>query len=707
MSTQPKPRSLADQFRSWSDEQLTVLLQARPDLGLPAPTSSRQLASRAVEMRSTLMAMAELSSFELLVLQSLCQEEELDADQDEIEAAVGHLTELGLVWGDPPTTTSTVRDRLLAATGPEELDPTQLTPTQLALLQQLDQRFSDGSLPAQPGPATELIESGWLSIVDKRDVRLTWNARLALRRQTGRPLSEPPDVPTSPREAELVDRMAAGAAFEVCRRVEVLLDRWSIHPPPKLRSGGLGVRDLKAVTELLHVDSWEAGLIVELAHATGLLGTGPTMEIDNAWLPSREYDEWLRLPVHERWLNLAWSWLENDREIGLVGTRVDNKRVNALAPGLRNSWIAQLREDMLTQMPQVVGETLAATTGLPALRERIKWAHPMRATGRPEAIAELLKEASAIGVTGLDGLSTLGRALLDEDAAPDLSTIFPAPIKHVLLQADLTAVAPGPLSTDVAQRIAKLADVESRGGATVHRFSADSIRRAFDAGWTAGEIHDFLAGISRTEVPQPLTYLVDDVARRFGTLRVGGIESFLRSDDPGVLNELLHLPALADLRLRQIAPTVVICDVPLETLLERIRETGLAPMVEAPDGSVQVNEPREWRAIRYEMVSPASFARDIAHINAMINSIRVGDEAEANGTNQGSENDPGDIIATLRQALEGRRNLVVTYVGNDGTLSERIVQPIRVQDGQLFAIDLRSTRRRFFSIHRIFKLRAL
>ena len=73
-------------------------------------------------------------------------------------------------------------------------------------------------------------------------------------------------------------------------------------------------------------------------------------------------------------------------------------------------------------------------------------------------------------------------------------------------------------------------------------------------------------------MPQSLTYLVDDVSRRFGTLRAGHAESFLRSDDETALAELLHAPGADALRLRRIAPTVVISDVPLGTLLPRIRE---------------------------------------------------------------------------------------------------------------------------------------
>ncbi|MDO3398292.1 hypothetical protein QWJ41_21460, partial [Nocardioides sp. SOB44] len=45
------------------------------------------------------------------------------------------------------------------------------------------------------------------------------------------------DVPTQPtveRSAAMVDKVAAGAAFEAVRRVELLLDHWGTHPPAAL-----------------------------------------------------------------------------------------------------------------------------------------------------------------------------------------------------------------------------------------------------------------------------------------------------------------------------------------------------------------------------------------------------------------------------------------------------------------------------------------
>ncbi|MCZ9337956.1 helicase-associated domain-containing protein, partial [Streptomyces sp. TRM76130] len=56
-------------------------------------------------------------------------------------------------------------------------------------------------------------------------------------------------------------------------------------------------------------------------------------------------------------------------------------------------------------------------------------------------------------------------------AARVLAPLLPEPLDHVLLQADLTAVAPGPLQRPLAELLDAVADVESKGGATVYRFT--------------------------------------------------------------------------------------------------------------------------------------------------------------------------------------------------------------------------------------------
>ncbi|MGI8646088.1 MAG: hypothetical protein ACR2JD_07205, partial [Nocardioides sp.] len=59
------PRTLADQLRGWSDEQLARLLAARPDLAVPAPQDSAQLASRAGTKASLTRVVDQLTHLEL------------------------------------------------------------------------------------------------------------------------------------------------------------------------------------------------------------------------------------------------------------------------------------------------------------------------------------------------------------------------------------------------------------------------------------------------------------------------------------------------------------------------------------------------------------------------------------------------------------------------------------------------------------------
>ncbi|NED20170.1 helicase-associated domain-containing protein, partial [Streptomyces sp. SID9913] len=156
-------------------------------------------------------------------------------------------------------------------------------------------------------------------------------------------------------------------------------------------------------------------------------------------------------------------------------------------------------------------------------------------------------------------------------AARLLAPLLPEPLDHVLLQADLTAVAPGPLQRPLADVLDVLADVESKGGATVYRFTPGSVRRALDAGQTAADLHAFLAAHSRTPVPQPLAYLIDDVARRHGHLRVGAASAYVRCDDDAVLNEILADKRAAGLGLRRLAPTVLAARTDPAGLLEGLR----------------------------------------------------------------------------------------------------------------------------------------
>ncbi|MBT2467348.1 helicase C-terminal domain-containing protein, partial [Streptomyces sp. ISL-66] len=314
-----------------------------------------------------------------------------------------------------------------------------------------------------------------------------------------------------------------------------------------------------------------------------------------------------------------------------------------------------------------------------------------------------------------------GRALLaGGDPAPLLAPLLPEPVDHVLLQADLTAVAPGPLRRALADVLAVLADVESKGGATVYRFTPGSVRRALDAGHTAVDLQAFLTEHSRTPVPQPLSYLIDDVARRHGHLRVGAASSYVRCDDDGMLNEILADKRSAGLGLRRLAPTVLAAQAEPGALLDGLRGMGYAPAAESRTGDVLVSRADAHRTPARSAPVPVPDGPpvpDATLLGAALRAIRAGDaaatavrkEPAASGTSGSAGGAAGalprtsaaETLATVQAAALTGSAVWIGYVNADGAASQRVIAPVRVEGGFVTGYDHTADEVRTYALHRI------
>lgn len=562
-------------------------------------------------------------------------------------------------------------------------------------------------------PIERLLARGLLAASGDRNVVLPREVALYLRggRLTREPVPAPPRPDGRAHALDLVDRMAAGEAFTLVRGVEELLEFWSVAAPGVLRSGGLGVRDLRRAAEELDEPEWVAALYAELAHAAGLLAVSET--VDGEWLPTVAYDLWRGRELPDRWAGLARTWLATTRVPGLVGERDDRDRAyNALGDGLDRGGAPETRHRVLRALADAPPGTAA---GPDEVRALLDWWQPRRrGRFRDLMVDTVLREAERLGLTGRGALAGYARALLDGAAEPEvrdaLAEVLPEPVDHVLLQADLTAVAPGPLTQDLARELALAADVESTGGATVYRFSETSVRRALDAGRSAEELTAFLERHSRTPVPQPLRYLIADVARRHGRIRVGTASAYVRCDDPATLDELLASRHAAPLRLHRIAPTVLVSRTSRAALLDTIRAAGYAPMGESFDGDLVITRPDARRAPERPRSRPASGGRrapDDDVLTAAVRAIRAGDEAAT--ALRRPITAPGDepprsaaaTIAALTQAVQAGRRVWIGYLDAQGQASSRIVEPARVEGGYLTAYDATRAAVHRFSLHRI------
>ncbi|REE96382.1 helicase-associated domain-containing protein [Thermomonospora umbrina] len=567
-------------------------------------------------------------------------------------------------------------------------------------------------------PIDRLLARGLLAATDDRTVTLPREVALHLRGGllfrdvTARPPMA--DVPSA-RSPELVIRTAAGQAFTTVRLVEELLERWGVQPPSALRSGGLGVRDLRAAAVLLDVEEWRAALLAETAYAAGLLARSGERGVDGDWLPTRAYDLWRLRETADRWTELAAAWLDTDRVAGLAGDRDERDRViNALGDEPVRGGAPQIRRAAL----RALGESGGAMDA-DLVRARLAWEQPRRrGVLRDRLVGWTLREAETLGLTGFGVLAPYAAALLDGRGAVGLAAHLPKPVDTVLIQADLTAVAPGPLVPELARELALAADVESTGGATVYRFTPASVRRALDAGRSAADLSDLLTRHSATPLPQPLTYLIEDVARRHGHLRVGTMTSYVRTDDPAVLDEVLADRRAQSLPLQRLAPTVLASRLTRAELLEALRGLGLAPVAESAEGGVVITRPDAHRA----EVPPGARAepartftedgRDPTMIAAAVRALRAGDEASRHGAELARTRPglpPGEpprsasmaTVEELRRAVERGARVWIGYLDQQGQASSRIVEPVRVEGGFLTGYDATRAAMRRFTLHRI------
>ncbi|MER6434798.1 helicase-associated domain-containing protein [Streptomyces sp. NPDC001185] len=306
------------------------------------------------------------------------------------------------------------------------------------------------------------------------------------------------------------------------------------------------------------------------------------------------------------------------------------------------------------------------------------------------------------------------RAAAAVQAARIVGPLLPEPLDHVLLQADLTAVAPGPLERPLADTLGVLADVESKGGATVYRFTPGSVRRALDAGRSASDLHAFLTAHSRTPVPQPLTYLIDDVARRHGHLRIGAASAYVRCDDDSLLNEILADKRSQGLRLRRLAPTVLAAQADPAALLEGLRSMGFAPAAESAEGDVLITRAHAHRTpprSAPEPVPDGPPVPDTTLLSAAIRAIRAGDLASTSprkgagadlpGTGELPRTGSAETLATMQAAVLTGGTVWIGYVNAEGAASQRVIAPIRVEGGFVTAYDHTADEVRTYPLHRV------
>ncbi|WP_323960302.1 hypothetical protein GC088_02325 [Arthrobacter sp. JZ12] len=572
-------------------------------------------------------------------------------------------------------------------------------------------------------PISWLLERGLLIRLDANHVELPREVGRAARGNVV--VRSLPVTPPAPQldgvRTTLRDNAAYGALAETLRLVTELLTVIAAGPVTTLRTGGVGVREVRRLADELRVEREQVVWLLELVALARLIVLDPDssrwMAADAAW-PTHERDE--------QWLRLVHAWLDAERAPALVGGQLrTGSTINALsseatrtdAPAVRRRTLAAALA--LTTAGSEAGSAVgyddgrAAVLDVPPVLERLCWERPRLRRRFSRLVPGILTEMGHLGLLGSGALTELGAAVAEErfdDAVARLREALPEPLTHFMLQADLTAVAPGYLEPRVARELALLATAEGQGPAAVYRFSATSVRRALDEGQDAATIVAFLEKHSATGVPQPLRYLVEDTASRYGSLRVGSAFSYVRSDDDAALTSLLADPAASVLGLVRLAPTVVVAQATPAELSAALRELGYAPALEggaAPSLALRV--PAAPRAPGG--ASSSSLSSPGARTNPWIlteedleSQLNVLRGSGRPGAASGTESEPLIGLETLRTAIRTKQAVRLAFADSAGNSSRQVFVPLSVHGGRVRVFDPEKETERVISVHRIMEV---
>ena len=722
-------RSFADYLRGIDDPGLLSLFAMRPDLVSPVPHDIASLAVRANSAPSLARAVERLNEWQFQVLEACAaldepmnEKEILSVTNPSAKFVLPHLTSMALLYksSDGFRLPNSLREVL--GNEPAGLGPASLAKLSMKKLDEAPEaskkvlekltwgppRGSVGDI-RNPGPGIAwLLKENFLVPLDQRTVILPRNVAIYLRGGTihKHPSPNPPVLTGRSVPQKISDRAAIANVSTILRWCEEILNFWSEEPPSALRAGGLGVRDLKSAAQHLGVDENCAAFVAELVYLNGLVVIDP----DDRILPTHAFDIWLTQSPQIRWRSLVSLWLITSRASGLVG-RAESKHISALGPELDRVNAASTRR--LTM--ETLAQHCEISPDLDALLNLIKWKAPARRNPglQGDLVSWTLREAEWLGATGQGAISKYAFALLTGREDLEIDSELPKPIDHILIQGDNTAIAPGRLEIGVARVLDSIADIESRGGATVYRFSESSIRRGLDHGKTGEEIKEFLRKTSKTPVPQPLDYLIGDVAKRHGRLRVGNTSSYLRCEDPTLLTQIISDKKLEGFPLRRIAPEVLVCDLDANEMMIALRGAGYMPAAESNAGILITGQrigrakskPRPPRVIG-ELETPT-----VETLAAALRALRVAErsshkqtslrEIAANALGSLPRTTANETLDLLHKFIVEGHTLSIGYADNNGSVTHRIIDPLSISAGSLIARDHGTGEIQTFRIPRI------
>ena len=392
---------------------------------------------------------------------------------------------------------------------------------------------------------------------------------------------------------------------------------------------GLRAADTKGIAQTLKLEVPRLQLIFQLAQLAGLVTS-----FGDRYVASEAGMTWLEQDPAERWLVLATAIWD--------------------LPKLENS-------------QGHLGALLSQT-------------YPLLDIGK----LNFLRFSHLLGLTSnLEMTPLMAAASADlANAAVQVKLQYPAPATRVILQGDLSIVAPGPVNTQVHRQLDLVAQSEDLGLACRFRLSMNSVLHAMETGLSSEAISDLLEQLSSSKLPQPMHYLIGEVQRKFGELRVSEFETgaLLKAKDPIVLAQISNEATLNSLMLKRSADGLVSRLAP-ELIYFNLRDAGY-PVVMV-DGEGQIISPR----VRQQIEIASNPDLNLALAKSLM-------------TQEAREPDAEDQLRQLQFALKNKLKVGLRVDMPEGELEFQMT-PLGIAGGRFRGRDVEKEAERTLPLSRI------
>ena len=428
-------------------------------------------------------------------------------------------------------------------------------------------------------------------------------------------------------DQKFIDSQAGLSAFETIQALTELVIELEQNYVREVGKGQVGLPELKRLALHLGRNVEYARLLYALAQLTSLVGVS-----DKRWKVGSAYQAWLSATPSQRWQQIA------------------------------NTWVSLLGDTSTFEISKSSN-----------LNHAFKNTFPIARDGVLSHISRLISFAQLIGLSSSNYMSSWFRPLLEGDitkATKLLSENLPATQNRIIIQADLTIIAVGPLPTDKELNLRRFVETERIGVASTYRINNLSVTYGLETGLTEAEIRDLLLELSGVALPQPVDYLIREAATRFGrlVLRESPTGTLIQSNEQILLTQILNDSALRTLGITKTSETTLESRFEVEIVYYLLRESKYAAIRKNLKDEVVSH----WLAAgskEASLVQTSSVLEDIQKWRDHDKRLSEAPEGQ-------------DLVRQIEMAIKTKATIKVSLQMN-GTAREFLLEPTGLANGRL------------------------